>query len=186
MTDRPLILFPIPDRANKEKGKGFPALGIKFPTPQRQFDRFEPDKDNATIAEGKFQNNAAFHIKAAAVGEEDGFLSFNASGGASGYVGSDGKDTVPSVALDSFINDKLTYIKMDIEGAELLALRGGTKHIREDAPKLAICAYHKPDDLRVLISEIKSANPEYYFFLRHFSPKHKETVIFGIFPGNER
>ena len=40
-----------------------------------------------------------------------------------------------------------TMVKMDIEGAELGALKGMTEFIKEHTPYLAICLYHKEYDL---------------------------------------
>ena len=46
------------------------------------------------------------------------------------------------------VNEKVTFIKMDLEGWELLALEGSKRHILEDHPKLAISVYHHPSDFR--------------------------------------
>ena len=50
--------------------------------------------------------------------------------------------------IDDLVDaDGATYIKMNIEGCELQALRGAQRVIRESHPKLAIAGYHKTWDL---------------------------------------
>ncbi len=49
--------------------------------------------------------------------------------------------------MDDYITERVTFIKMDIEGSEANALRGAEKIIRTYKPKLAISVYHKKDDL---------------------------------------
>ena len=88
---------------------------------------------------------------------------------------------VELVTLDENIKEKITFIKMDIEGGERAALRGCQRHIREDAPKLAICVYHKPGDVWWLPQYIKSLNPAYRFYLRHHDPlSMSETVMYCL------
>lgn len=43
--------------------------------------------------------------------------------------------------------DDVTFIKMDIEGAEMYALEGAKKRIIANRPKLAICIYHSDEDM---------------------------------------
>lgn len=141
---------------------------------------YEPDAKNALVAEKKYGADKKFHILNAAVSDNESIQTFDARGGASGTLSENGKITVNAVTLDRTIASKVSLIKMDIEGAEASALKGSVRHLKEDKPKLAICAYHKPDDLRVLIGEILESNPSYKIYLRHYSPKHKETVIYAV------
>ena len=60
-----------------------------------------------------------------------------------------------------------TFIKMDIEGAELKALCGAEKTIKKYAPKLYVCAYHRNEDLFSLPLKIWDMNPDYKIFFRH-------------------
>lgn len=69
--------------------------------------------------------------------------------------------------IDSLINDKITMIKMDIEGAEMKALEGCEKTIAKYKPKLYICAYHRNEDLFALPLKILSLNPNYKLYFRH-------------------
>lgn len=60
------------------------------------------------------------------------------------------------------------YIKLDIEGAELDMLHGAAKTITRCKPKMAVSAYHKPEDLWTLATYIKSLRADYEFEFRHY------------------
>ncbi|NLL63525.1 MAG: FkbM family methyltransferase [Ruminococcaceae bacterium] len=78
------------------------------------------------------------------------------------------KDIVVAIDVDSILKDeKVTYIKMDVEGAETETLDGLQKTLKIFKPKLAVSAYHKTLDLFTLPIKIHSINPEYKIFLRH-------------------
>ncbi|MGQ9910242.1 MAG: FkbM family methyltransferase [Candidatus Flexifilum sp.] len=91
--------------------------------------------------------------------------------------------SVASVTIDSFVKskglDRVDFIKMDIEGAELQALHGASETIREFGPKLAITVYHKPDDIIKIPQLIKSLRPNYRLYLDHFTSCNWETVLFA-------
>jgi FkbM family methyltransferase len=83
-------------------------------------------------------------------------------------------DTIDHLCSDA------TVIKMDIEGAELEALRGAMKTILRNYPKLAICVYHRPEHLFEIPLFIHSIAPEYHLYLRHHSEVETETVLYAI------
>ena len=91
---------------------------------------------------------------------------------------------VAALSLDDFCRQRglarVDFIKMDIEGAEARALEGARRIIREYAPKMAVSAYHREDDVIRLPGLILDINPSYRFKLRHFSPVECETVLFCI------
>ena len=88
---------------------------------------------------------------------------------------------IPLVMLDEIVgNTTVSFIKMDIEGSELPALRGAAKTIRRDKPLCAISAYHRPGDVIVLMQYLKSLVPEYQFALRHYSNIDTETVLYAF------
>lgn len=69
--------------------------------------------------------------------------------------------------IDSLITERVSFIKMDIEGSEMKALCGGEKTIKKYLPKLYVCAYHRNEDLFSLPIKINSLSPEYKIFFRH-------------------
>jgi FkbM family methyltransferase len=85
--------------------------------------------------------------------------------------------------IDDFFNKyelpKIDFIKMDIEGAELPALKGGIETIKRFRPKLAISIYHSMDDFVNIAEYIKSLNLGYKFYLKHGTIHGEETVLFA-------
>lgn len=76
---------------------------------------------------------------------------------------------VRCVSLDSYLSEqgiKPSFIKMDIEGTELDALHGAAQTIQQHRPKLAICLYHRDEDLWTIPLFIKSLVPDYKFYCR--------------------
>ncbi len=85
------------------------------------------------------------------------------------------------VPLDDLLKkEKVTYIKMDIEGAELRALRGARKVIQAQKPRLAVCTYHDFRHLWEIPLYIKELVPEYKIYLRHHTKLEYETVCYAI------
>lgn len=111
--------------------------------------------------------------------DDNGKLYFS-SNSSSTKVSKDGDIEVDVIKLDDFFktHEKPTFIKMDIEGAELAALRGCADTIREYKPKLAICVYHKPEDIFEIPEYILSLNPDYKMWLRHYTNLINETVLY--------
>lgn len=79
-----------------------------------------------------------------------------------------GYERVEVVSLDEDIEESVTFIKMDIEGAEQSAILGMQKIIKRDHPKLAICVYHGYEDIWKIPFLIDSIYPQYKFYLRHY------------------
>jgi FkbM family methyltransferase len=73
--------------------------------------------------------------------------------------------------------DKVDFIKMDIEGAELDALRGAIKTLTHYRPRLAIALYHRPEDLYQIPDFLESLKLGYQFHLKHPTSAGFETVL---------
>ena len=82
--------------------------------------------------------------------------------------------------LDERIKEKVTFIKMDLEGWELKALQGAVRHIREDHPKLAIAVYHHPSDFWRIPEFVLSIRDDYDLYLRHYTEGWSETVMYFV------
>lgn len=87
---------------------------------------------------------------------------------------------VKTISIDEMLEgEKCTFIKMDIEGAEMEALQGAQKSISKYYPKLAISIYHKDDDLWKIPYYIKKTWPEYKLYIRHYTYVTTETVLYA-------
>ncbi len=72
-------------------------------------------------------------------------------------------------SLDNVAGEEpVTFINMDVEGAEKKALEGCQKVIQRDRPKLLIAAYHRSEDLFAIPLQIKAMRADYRFYLRHY------------------
>ncbi|MEA1915773.1 MAG: FkbM family methyltransferase [Campylobacterota bacterium] len=82
--------------------------------------------------------------------------------------------------IDNLIDEKIDFIKLDIEGAEQDALEGARETIKNDHPILAICIYHKAQDWYKIPQKVLAINPNYRLYLRHYMEGIFETVLYFI------
>jgi FkbM family methyltransferase len=96
----------------------------------------------------------------------------------------EGGSWLRSISIDDFMRDnnlkKLDFIKLDIEGSELEALKGAKETIQKYKPKLAICLYHDIPHLWQIPLYIKEIAPDYKLYLDHHTIMTYETVLFAI------
>jgi len=109
-------------------------------------------------------------------------LKFNKTGSSS-CIDSEGEEAIEVINLDEYLKDEkesVTFIKMDIEGAELNALKGAEQTIKKYKPKLAICIYHKPEDVWEIPNLLLEFVPDYKFYIRHYGLSCFETVLYAL------
>jgi len=89
-----------------------------------------------------------------------------------------------TLSIDDLVKEQnietVDFIKMDIEGAEMPALKGAVESIKRFKPKLAISVYHKPDDMIVIPEFIRSLNPGYKFYLDYYTIVGHEVMLYAI------
>lgn len=90
--------------------------------------------------------------------------------------------SVQAVCLDDDIKEKVTMIKMDIEGSEQKAIMGSLNHIKNDTPTLLISVYHNNEDLWKIPKMISEINKSYNYYLRCYGNNifPTEIVLFAI------
>lgn len=91
--------------------------------------------------------------------------------------------TALTISIDDFVKSNnintIDFIKMDIEGAEPLALEGAIETIKRFRPKLAIAIYHSMDDFVNIPNWILNLGLDYEIFIGHYTIHAEETVCFA-------
>lgn len=92
-----------------------------------------------------------------------------------------GEFRIQTVTIDHALPGfRPTIITMDVEGAELEALRGAETTLRENSPDLAVCVYHSPSHLWEIPRYINSLGLGYRFYLRNYTSFIGETVLYAV------
>lgn len=104
----------------------------------------------------------------------------NDSSTGSSKIDENGNGVIHVISIDEMLRgEKATFIKMDIEGAEMEALKGAERTIKKYKPKLAISIYHKESDLWEIPYYILTHCPWYRIHIRHYALTTNETVLYA-------
>ena len=139
---------------------------------------WEPDDNNLQILRDNVRADHRVTIIPKGTGKDKTLIRFDGSGQA-GHVSENGNKRIEIDTIDNIVDLKVDMIKMDIEGAEADALLGAEHTIKRDKPILAICVYHKREDLITIPRIIRQICSEYKFYLRAYSKHSTEIVLYA-------
>lgn len=122
-------------------------------------------------------NNIEYRLKGISDEETTMAISNNEESASANNLTKDENGNVSVTTLDKDIKEKITLIKMDIEGFEQKALNGSKNHILNDHPKLLISVYHNNEDLWKIAKMIYEIHDDYKFYLRYNSSPLYPTEI---------
>lgn len=126
----------------------------------------EPDTKTFRKLEAYAEGMPNVDLHRKAVYSFGGTVNFNSAAGRQSSVGKNGVET-ESVTVDEICNGReITYIKMDVEGAEIDAILGAKETLSFKKPKLNIALYHKFTDLFEIPLLIHKFNPNYKMHIR--------------------
>ena len=148
-------------------------------------DKFNQEKLRSLMAEQSPDVRARLSLHDVAVGSAEGRMPFNHVGGHTGSMSTEAHaygdiDEVRILPIDSIVDAAPTLIKMDIEGAELEALKGASASIRAGRPVMAISAYHRTTDLIDLPRFVDSLDSGYRIGLRHHTEERYDTCLYFL------
>lgn len=143
---------------------------------------FEPDRISFTKAVNRLKNRQNIDFHNCGLYDKSAALSFCSSGEPGSSICDEDNSKknceISCRRLDDIVKEK-AFIKLDVEGAEPEALRGA-QHLLKTGCPLAVCVYHKPSHLWEIQKLIESINPEYSFYLRHYSDSVFDTILYGV------
>jgi FkbM family methyltransferase len=149
---------------------------------------FEPDPENfrrlmACARAQPAEVAARLELHQAAVGAARAVLRLDTRGSAASSLSGAGDLDVACRAIDEVVGERAaTFVKMDIEGAELEAIAGARRQIQLHRPLLALSAYHCQDHLWRLPIAVHKLNAGYRFFLRRYSPEAIDALVLYAVP----
>jgi FkbM family methyltransferase len=105
---------------------------------------------------------------------------FDAGAGSSSRFDDTASGSVRCVAVDDVLRGFAPdYVKLDIEGAEEVALNGMRQTLLRSRPHLAISMYHKPLDIVHLVRQVQGLLPSARLYLRQHAFNCFETVLYA-------
>ncbi|MGJ0484901.1 MAG: FkbM family methyltransferase [Methylomicrobium sp.] len=143
---------------------------------------FEPDPDNLKALVNTVHSMELPAVcMPLAVSDSYSILSFNAGNGEGCAITKDGSQHIAAVALDEVLHGyPVNFIKLDVEGAEIPALRGAEGIIKRDRPVLAISLYHRPKDIWEIPELLSAVYSEYQFYIRQHYYNSFDSVLYAI------
>ncbi|MBO7449108.1 MAG: FkbM family methyltransferase [Clostridiales bacterium] len=134
--------------------------GVKYKT----IYAFEPNSKNYTKL---VKNTSDLNIKCynAAAYDESGKIGFTENEGRMARISDEGI-AIDMLAVDDIVEEDADIIKLDVEGAEYMALRGAASHIRRGA-ELMCALYHRNEDMFKLPLYINDLAPDLKLYIRH-------------------
>lgn len=139
---------------------------------------FEPDLKNYNKLATRFSGLNALFLPCG-VSSAAGLVQFDDGLGAASRIGGVGDTIIQCVSIDTALpRFTPTLIKMDIEGAELAALRGAEQTLCRYRPELAIAVYHEPGHLWEIALWLAKLDLGYRMYLRGHGQSGYDLVLY--------
>lgn len=143
----------------------------------------EPDEMNFKMLKRAYGNDPCVELLQKGMAKQSGTLLFceNANVGRLTDDESLATTKVAVTAIDDLPHsEEITWIKMDIEGAESDALEGARRTIQRNHPKLTICIYHSNEHMIRIAEQVHEMVPDYRIYVRHHTTSSNETVLYAV------
>lgn len=147
--------------------KNYEALLIRIDRLKKEWN--VPNDAIVPVFAGVGRENSVYYFKELEVGSYGSHFSIEKT-----------EDERKIYSVDEFfLNEKVDFLKADIESYELDMLIGAERVLRRDKPKLAISIYHNAVDMCCILKWLSGLNLGYKFYVRHHSVRDTETVLYA-------
>lgn len=141
----------------------------------------EPDPANA--ARLRSAGDPRVTVFECALGAAAGEATFSAERGVASALSAVGGTRVTIETLDRLLSGQSpSLLKLDVEGAEQAALQGARLLMERSQPTVAVCLYHRWDDLWKIPLFLKEVLPRHRLFLRAHENDGYELVAYAVPP----
>jgi len=121
------------------------------------------------------------HYFSCGLSDVNAFNGFSSAESVSDAISADSKNHFWFSRLDDLpLLNQPNFIKFDIEGSELVALKGGVSLFNKSRPILAISLYHNPLDFYEIPLYLSQHLLDYKFYFRQYADNCWETVLYAI------
>lgn len=150
--------------------------------PAKRIHAFEPDPELAALAKSRLSVFKEVLVHPQGLSDGSARVNFMGSGITDSRIDSSATSgrTVDVVSIDDVVSEPITYLKLDIEGAENLAIVGATNQININSPVIGLAVYHKPSDPWRLTEQLSRLKTNYRYYMRHYTDVAFETVVYAI------
>lgn len=141
---------------------------------------FEPNQKTLVDARNYLVDFERIDFHCLGLFDKDATLKFDTNCGSASKISKEGDSEILVSSLDKVVTEKVTFVKLDLEGAETAALIGMKSHLATDHPKLAVAVYHHPSHFWMVPEFILGVRSDYDVYLRHYTESWTETVMYFI------
>jgi len=145
----------------------------------------DPMIEGPMVNDFNFKVNANITMIPCALGNSEGIVRFTRKSSSRSTtfgcrISSSGETFARLTSIDTIASTfNASFISMDIEGAELDALKGSINLLNRCRPILAICLYHSVDHLWSILNFLHGLDLGYKFWIRNYSSFSSETVLYA-------
>lgn len=108
-------------------------------------------------------------------------LRFASDASMASHLDTAGDTVIQCAAIDDLLaHEPVNVVKLDVEGAEIEALKGMARLVREQRPSLLVSAYHTPGHLQQIATLIDDWGLDYRFHLRVHEQNSFGIVLYAI------
>ena len=141
------------------------------------------EPDPASAARLRAMGGPELDVREAMLGRTRGVARFNGTGTMASRRSESGALEVPVTTIDELVaGERPTFIKLDVEGDELEALEGARETLKRSRPVVAVCLYHRPEDLWTIPLYLSQVLPGHRLYLRVHAWDGFELVAYAIPP----
>lgn len=153
---------------------------------------FEADRNNFSELHRQYSADPRVKAYQLAISNQSGTTAFsvgyNSFSRTTGHclnesLGKESVQIVRAKPLDDALEDvdqRISMIKIDVEGNELDVLRSAERRIMNDQPALAVCLYHRNEDIINIPLWLHHRLPNYRFFFRQHSIHGTDSVLYAV------